>query len=133
MTLTYLTTFLLSWISFNTDYNTENFEAPIIELEDLELQEKACGGKCPVVAFFLSGEGIFIKKMDLTDPCNQSILLHEMIQSFQSKHKPEMENVFREKEAYEYQNQFLDIISEENGLYEKLNVRKCRSNQKSLF
>ena len=44
-----------------------------------------------------------------------------------------MENVFREKEAYEYQNQFLDIISEENGLYEKLNVRKCRSNQKSLF
>lgn len=71
--------------------------------------------------------------MDLTDPCNQSILLHEMIHSFQSKYKPEMENVFREKEAYEYQNQFLDIISEENGLYEKLNVRKCRSNQKSLF
>ena len=56
-----------------------------------------------------------------------------MIHSFQSKYKPEMENVFREKEAYEYQNQFLDIISEENGLYEKLNVRKCRSNQKSLF
>ena len=33
----------------------------------------------------LKNEGIFIKKMDLTDPCNQSILLHEMIHSFQSK------------------------------------------------
>ena len=62
MTLTYLTTFLLSWISFNTEYNTENLETPILELEDLELQEKACGGKCPVVAFFYQVRVFLLKK-----------------------------------------------------------------------
>ena len=58
--------FIKLWI-FNTEYNTENFETPILELEDLELQERRLVAVNVSCSFFLSGEGIFIKKMDLTD------------------------------------------------------------------
>ena len=50
-----------------------------------------------------------------------------MIHYFQSD--SEMENVFKEKEAYELQNKFLEDLSIKNDMISVLNVKKCRSKQ----
>ena len=65
--------FLLVWISINTNYDTSKFDFPVNIVKPKVIQEMACGGKCPVVAFFSKKEGIFISKMNFNDICNQSI------------------------------------------------------------
>ena len=123
-----LIAFLLSWISDNTLYNTKNFDTEIFLVEREEIQRRACNGKCPIIAFYKKNEGIYITKMDFENSlCNQSILLHEMIHTLQ---KDSIQNVFKEKEAYQLQNQFLFEKSEEYGMYKKLNVKICRKFQK---
>ena len=119
---------LLNWIELNTRYNTKNFKTKIVEVSKKEIQKLACGGKCPVIAFYKPKEAIYISKMNFEkNYCNQSILLHEMIHVLQSK---KIENVFKEKEAYLLQNKFLLEKSDSENLHFKLNVRKCRSIQK---
>ena len=119
---------LLNWIELNTNYNTKNFKTKIVEVSKNEIQKIACGGKCPIIAFYKPEEAIYISKMNFEkNYCNQSILLHEMIHVFQSK---KIENVFKEKEAYILQNKFLLEKSYSENLHFYLNVRKCRSIQK---
>ena len=119
---------LLNWIELNTRYNTKNFKTKIVEVSKKEIQRIACGGKCPIIAFYKPEEAIYISKMNFEkNYCNQSILLHEMIHVFQSK---KIENVFKEKEAYLLQNKFLLEKSDSENLHLNLNVRKCRSIQK---
>lgn len=119
---------LLNWIELNTRYNTKNFKTKIVEVSKKEIQRIACGGKCPIIAFYKPEEAIYISKMNFEkNYCNQSILLHEMIHVLQSK---KIENVFKEKEAYLLQNKFLLEKSDIENLHFKLNVRKCRSIQK---
>ena len=119
---------LLNWIELNTSYNTKNFKTKIVEVSKKEIQNIACGGKCPIIAFYKPEEAIYISKMNFEkNYCNQSILLHEMIHVLQSK---KIENVFKEKEAYLLQNKFLLEKSDIENLHFKLNVRKCRSIQK---
>ena len=119
---------LLNWIELNTRYNTKNFKTKIVEVSKKEIQNIACGGKCPIIAFYKPEEAIYISKMTFEkNYCTQSILLHEMIHVFQSK---KIENVFKEKEAYLLQNKFLLEKSDIENLHFKLNVRKCRSIQK---
>ena len=91
------------------------------------IQKLVCGGKCPVLAFYSQKTGILITNMDLDNFCNQSILLHEMIHSFQVNKN--MENAFKEKEAYQLQNKFLEEMSTINGIVKILNVKRCRSYQ----
>ena len=119
---------LLNWIELNTSYNTKNFKTKIVEVSKKELQKIACGGKCPIIAFYKPEEAIYISKMNFEkNYCNQSILLHEMIHVLQNK---KIENVFKEKEAYLLQNKFLLEKSDSENLHFNLNVRKCRSIQK---
>lgn len=119
---------LLNWIELNTRYNTKNFKTKIVEVSKKEIQKLACGGKCPIIAFYKPEEAIYISKMNFEkNYCNQSILLHEMIHVFQSE---KIENVFKEKEAYLLQNKFLLEKSDSENLHLNLNVRKCRSIQK---
>ena len=125
--LTNIVSFLLEWITLNTHYDASIFNFEVIELSKNELQALACGGKCPVIAFFSDEHGIFISNSDYNDPCNQSILLHEIIHSFQSDLK--IENAFKEKEAYELQNKFLEELSIKNDMIDILNIKKCRSKQ----
>ena len=125
--LTNIISFLLEWITLNTHYDASIFNFEVIELSKSELQALACGGKCPVIAFFSDEHGIFISNSDYDDPCNQSILLHEIIHSFQSDLK--IENAFKEKEAYELQNKFLEELSIKNDMIDILNIKKCRSKQ----
>ena len=127
MTLKNLVNILLHWISINTNYDTSKFNVPINIVEPERIQEMVCGGKCPVIAFFSENEGIFLSLKNFEDLCHQSILLHEMIHYFQSDSK--MENAFKEKEAYELQNKFLEDLSLKNDMISVLNVKKCRSNQ----
>ncbi len=121
-----LITFLLQWISLNTDYDASKFDFRLKIIESSELQQIVCGGKCPVLGFFSKEYGILLVEMNFENICNQSILLHEMIHSFQER---SLENVFKEKEAYYLQNKFLEEFSLKNDMIEILNVKKCRSNQ----
>ncbi len=127
MVLNELLNFLLVWISINTNYDTSKFDFPVNIVKPKVIQEMACGGKCPVVAFFSKNEGIFISKMNFNDICNQSILLHEVIHAFQLNSN--LEEAFKEKEAYDLQNKFLEELSIKNDMIKILNVKKCRSNQ----
>ena len=119
---------LLNWISVNTDYDTKNFNTKILEVSKKEIQRIACRWNCPVVAFYKKNEFIYITKMDFDENfCNQSILIHEMIHVLQND--KEMENAFREQEAYLIQEKFLMQRSIENNFLKNLNIRVCRKQQ----
>ncbi len=125
--------FLVIWINENTTYNgtLDNLEIISLSLEDLQF--KACRGKCPILAFFSEPNIIYIAKLDFDDLCNQSILLHEMIHVFQYLNGDEMQNIFRENEAYEIQNKFLIEESLNDDFFQKLNLKKCRSMQSNVL
>ncbi len=125
MILKELLNFLLVWISLNTNYETSKFDFPINVVKPGVIQQMVCGGKCPVVAYFAEDEGIFIPEMDLKNICNQSILLHEVIHALQINSN--LNHAFKEKEAYELQNKFLEELSLKNDMIKIWNVKKCRS------
>ncbi len=125
--------FILNWVSTNTIYDGTLFKFQIILLSPEEIQFKACKGKCPILAFFEPQQGILITKLDFNNICNQSVLLHEIIHSFQYLSGSEIQDVFKEKEAYEIQNKFLMELSEKKGLVDLLNVKKCRSLQLNVL
>ena len=125
--------FLVIWINENTIYDGHLANLKIISLTFEELQFKACRGKCPILAFFLEPNIIYIAKLDFNDLCNQSILLHEMIHAFQYLAGDEMQNIFKEKEAYEIQNKFLIEESSNDDFFQKLNLKKCRSMQSNVL
>ena len=127
--LTNIISFLLEWITINTHYDASIFNFEVIELSESELQILACGGKCPVIAFFKPEMGILISKLDYEDICNQSILLHEIIHALQHLSDSNLLDAFKEKEAYQIQNKFLMKISIQEELIDPLNLKKCRSIQ----
>ena len=127
--LTKIIPFLLEWITVNTHYDASIFNFEVIELSESELQILACGGKCPVIAFFKPEMGILISSLDFEDICNQSILLHEIIHALQHLSDSNLVDAFKEKEAYQIQNKFLIEISIKEELIDPLNLKKCRSLQ----
>ena len=52
---------------------------------------------------------------------------------FQFQFGEEMQNVFKEKEAYEIQNKFLIDESFKNDFIHQLNIKKCRSMQSNVL
>ena len=131
--LTNIISFLLEWITLNTHYDANIFNFEVIELSKSELQALACGGKCPVIAFFKPEVGILISELDFDNICNQSILLHEIIHALQYLNESNLEGAFKEKEAYQIQNKFLMEISIKEELIEPLNLKKCRSLQSNAL
>ncbi len=131
--LTNIIPFLLEWITVNTHYDAGMFNFEVIELSESELQILACGGKCPVIAFFKPEMGILISKLDFKDVCNQSILLHEIIHALQYLSESNLVDAFKEKEAYQIQNKFLMEISIKEELIDPLNLKKCRSIQSNAL
>ena len=93
------------------------------------IEEKACNGKCPIIAYFDPNDGILIAKGNLEDPCYQSILLHEILHALQFSSNKNIENAFKEIEAYSLQNLYLNQISEKRNLLRILNLKSCRSKQ----
>ena len=129
MTLSNLIFILLVWVSNNTDYQISKFDYSVYVIDKKIIQEKVCNGKCPIIAYFDVNQGVFIAKGNLEDPCYQSILLHEMIHAFQFASKKNIENAFKELEAYSLQNLYLNQISEKKNLLTTLNLKSCRSKQ----
>ena len=127
--LTNTISFLLEWITVNTHYDASIFNFEVFELSKSELQTLACGGKCPIIAFFKPETGILISKLDFENICNQSILLHEIIHALQYLNESSLGDAFKEKEAYQIQNKFLMEISIKEELIDPLNLKKCRSLQ----
>ncbi len=127
--LSNIISFLLEWISVNTHYDASVFNFAVIELSKSELQSLACGGKCPVIAFFKPDVGILISELDFENICNKSILLHEIIHALQYLSESNLGDAFKEKEAYQIQNKFLMEISIKEELIDSLNLKKCRSLQ----
>ena len=125
--------FLISWINENTVYEGLLSNLEIVDLNLEELQYLACRGKCPILAFFSAPNIIYTAKLDFSDLCNQSILLHEMIHVFQHQSGNEMQNVFKEQEAYQIQNKFLMDESFKVERVEQLNLKKCRSMQSNVL
>ena len=121
--------FILDWISTHTHYDSSVFNYKIIQLSKQEIQMMACKGKCPIIAFFKPEVGVLISKMDFDNLCNQSVLLHEIIHALQYLNNIELQNIFKEKEAYDIQNKFLLDISKKQELIDYMNVKKCRSLQ----
>ena len=131
--LTNMIPFLLEWITVNTHYDASIFNFEVIELSKSELQILACGGKCPVIAFFKPEMGILISKLNYENICNQSILLHEIIHALQHLSDSNLVDAFKEKEAYQIQNKFLMEISIKEELIDPLNLKKCRSLQSNAL
>ncbi len=129
MTLSNLIFILLIWISNNTDYQISKFDYSVNIIKKEIIEEKVCNGKCPIVAYFDSNEGILIAKGNLEDPCYQSILLHEMVHALQFTSNKNIENAFKEMEAYALQNLYLSQVSEKKDLLRTLNLKSCRSKQ----
>ena len=129
MILSNLILILLVWISINTEYDISKFEYSVNIKDKKIIEEQVCKGKCPIVAYFDIKEGIVIAEGKLDDLCYQSILLHEMIHAFQYYSKKDMENSFKELEAYYLQNMYLKEVSEKKDLLVSLNVKSCRSKQ----
>ncbi len=125
--------FILDWISTHTHYDSSVFNYKIIQLSKQEIQMMACKGKCPIIAFFKPEVGVLISKMDFDNLCNQSVLLHEIIHALQYLNNIELQNIFKEKEAYDIQNKFLLDISKKQELIDYMNVKKCRSLQLNVL
>ena len=103
--------FILDWISNNTNYDGSLFNFKVLLLSSEEIQMKACGGKCPIIGFFDPAIGVLITKLDFDKPCNMSILLHEIIHALQYLTESQLQDVFKEREAYDLQNKFLLDLS----------------------
>ena len=125
--------YLVNWINNNTHFNGLLFDFDIIQLKAEEIQMIACRGKCPILAFFLPQDGIYISELDFNHLCNRSILLHEMIHALQYVNGENLQDIFKEKEAYQIQNKFLIEESSKNDSLELLNLKKCRSIQSNVL
>tara|TARA_B100001113_G_C20671550_1_gene432392 strand:+ start:140 stop:544 length:405 start_codon:yes stop_codon:yes gene_type:complete len=125
--------YLVSWINNNTDFNGALFNFDIIQLKAEEIQMMACRGKCPILAFFLPEKGIFVSDLDFNHLCNKSILLHEIIHALQYVNGENLQDVFKEKEAYQIQNKFLIEESSNGESLQQLNLKKCRSIQSNVL
>lgn len=125
--------YLINWINDNTHFNGLLFNFDIIQLKAEEIQMIACKGKCPILGFFLPGKGIYITELDFNHLCNSSILLHEMIHALQYINGDNLQDAFKEKEAYQIQNKFLIEESSKSESLQQLNLKKCRSIQSNVL
>ena len=125
--------YLIDWINNNTHFDGLLFNSEIFQSKADELQMIACKGKCPILGFFLPDKGIFITELDFNHLCNKSVLLHEMIHSLQYINGENLQDAFKEKEAYQIQNKFLIEESSKSESLQQLNLKKCRSIQSNVL
>jgi hypothetical protein len=98
-----------------------------------QLQARVCAWACPVKAFYLRGEGVFIEESlnFRNDPKARSILLHELVHHVQNLNArfdamPTCEAWYaREREAYRIQNEYLRVEGVEVRQYMAGLVRRC--------
>jgi hypothetical protein len=97
------------------------------------LQQRVCAWACPVKAFYLRGEGVFIEESlnFRDDPKARSVLLHELVHHVQNLSArfdslPGCDAWYaREREAYEIQNEYLRAEGVNVRQYMAGAVRRC--------
>jgi hypothetical protein len=98
-----------------------------------QLQARVCAWACPVKAFYLRSEGVFIEESlnFRNDPKARSILLHELVHHVQTLSArfdamPSCEAWYaREREAYQIQNEYLRVEGVAVRQYMAGLVRRC--------
>jgi len=98
-----------------------------------QLQARVCAWACPVKAFYLRSEGVFIEESlnFRSDPKARSILLHELVHHVQNLSArfdamPSCEVWYaREREAYQIQNEYLRVEGVAVRQYMAGLVRRC--------
>lgn len=109
---------LLSAIDQMSKYRRPSSLPALHRLPHAELQQLVCGGPCPALAIYRSGEGIYLdeKLKPETSLFDRSVLLHELVhylQDLNNEHadmKPCSRWYHREQEAYAIQKRFLIIV-----------------------
>ena len=109
---------LLNSITRMSDYPKPSTTPPITKVSRAEIERTICSGPCPVKAWHMPGEGIFMDERltPETDLVHRSILLHELVHYLQEINgdgasMDECDRwLHREREAYRLQNQYLGLI-----------------------
>jgi len=109
---------LLSSITRMSDYPKPDTTPPVTKVSRAEIERTICSGPCPVKAWHMPGEGIFMddRLSPETDLVHRSILLHELVHYLQEINgagasMDECDRwLYREREAYRLQNQYLGLI-----------------------
>jgi hypothetical protein len=109
---------LLNTISKLSNYKKPDSTPRISRVSRAEIERAICGRPCPVKAWHIPGEGIFLDDSltPETDLTHRSILFHELVHFLQDLNAegawlPECDRwLYREKEAYQLQNQYLALI-----------------------
>src|SRR5262245_27892960 len=109
---------LLNAISKMSDYAKPATSPRVTKVSRAEIERTICSGPCPVKAWHMPGDGIFMddRLTPETDLVHRSILLHELVHYLQdiSGEGASMDEcerwLHREREAYRLQNQYLGLI-----------------------
>jgi len=109
---------LLNTINAMSDYAKPSSTPPVTKVSRAEIERTICNGPCPVKAWHMPGEGIFMddRLSPETDLVHRSILLHELVHYLQeiNGEGASMDEcdrwLYREREAYRLQNQYLGLI-----------------------
>jgi hypothetical protein len=109
---------LLDIIVKLTDYKKPETTPRVFKVSRAEIERTICSGPCPVKAWHMPGEGIFLDDslMPETDLVQRSILFHELVHYLQEVNgegasMDECDRwLHREREAYQLQNQYLALI-----------------------
>jgi hypothetical protein len=109
---------LLDTIVKLSDYKKPSATPRVSKVSRAEIERTVCNGPCPVKAWHVPGEGIFLDDslMPETNLVHRSILFHELVHYLQEANgadasMDECERwLHREREAYGLQNQYLGLI-----------------------
>lgn len=109
---------LLKTISGMSGYAKPSAAPLVTKVSRGEIERTICSGPCPVKAWHMPGEGIFMddRLTPETDLVHRSILLHELVHYLQEINgagasMDECDRwLYREREAYRLQNQYLGLV-----------------------
>lgn len=109
---------LFDTIAKLSDYSKPDSRPRVIKVSRAEIERTICSGPCPIKAWHVPGEGIFLDESlrPETDLVHRSILFHELVHFLQDINAEgasmdECERwLYREREAYQLQNQYLALV-----------------------
>src|SRR5262249_19542141 len=109
---------LLNTINRMSGYAKPGTAPRVTKVSRAEIERTICSGPCPVKAWHMPGEGIFMddRLTPETDLVHRSILLHELVHYLQEINgtgasMDECDRwLYREREAYRLQQQYLRLI-----------------------
>jgi hypothetical protein len=116
---------LLDTIAKLSNYRKPDVTPRVSKVSRAEIERTICSGPCPVKAWHVPGEGIFLDDSltPETDLVHRSILLHELVHFLQELNAEgaSMDEcdrwLHREREAYQLQNQYLALIGNSSSYH----------------